>query len=191
MSAADLLRLVAARLDTLGIPFMLTGSVAAAFHGAGRATMDVDLVIEATRDQLRALVSSLSTPELYVSADSAMEALDRESLFNVIDTSTGWKADLIICKSRPFSQAEFARRRAFEFEGMALWVATVEDLVIAKLEWAKLGASFRQIEDVAAMLRIAEGAVDRPYLDRWITELDLAAQWVAAQEAVGRSERTD
>jgi len=191
MSAADLLRLVAARLDALGIPFMLTGSVAAAFHGAGRATLDVDLVIDASRDQLSALVSSLSAPDLYVSVDAAMEALDRESLFNVIDTTTGWKADLIIRKTRPFSQAEFARRRAFELEGMALWVATVEDLVIAKLEWAKLGASLRQIEDVAAMLRIAGDSVDRPYLDGWITELGLAAQWRAAQEAVGQSERTD
>ena len=43
---------------------MLTGSVAVAFHGAGRATMDVDLVIDATRDQLRALVASLAALDL-------------------------------------------------------------------------------------------------------------------------------
>ena len=64
MSASALLRLIAARLEALGIPFMLTGSVAAAFHGAGRATMDVDLVIDATRDQLRALVASLAALDL-------------------------------------------------------------------------------------------------------------------------------
>ncbi len=64
MSASALLRLIAARLEALGIPFMLTGSVAVAFHGAGRATMDVDLVIDATRDQLRALVASLAALDL-------------------------------------------------------------------------------------------------------------------------------
>lgn len=184
MSAADLLRAVATRLEAAGIPFMLTGSVAAAFHGAGRATMDLDLVVDATRDQLRVFVASLAGLNLYVSADAAMDALDHESMFNVVDPTTGWKADLIIRKSRPFSHGEFARRRAFEFEGTSLWVVSVEDLIVAKLEWAKLGASARQIEDVTAMLRIAADTLDHAYLDRWISELDLAAPWHAAQKAL-------
>ncbi len=184
MSAASLLRVVAARLEAAGIPFMLTGSVAAAFHGAGRATMDIDLVIDATRDQLSALVASLAGLDLYVSADAAMDALDHECMFNVVDTTTGWNADLIICRSRPFSQAEFARRRAFEFEGTSLWVATVEDLIVAKLEWAKLGASTRHVEDVTAMLRIAADSLDHAYLERWIVELGLAAQWHIARQSL-------
>lgn len=184
MSASELLRLVVARLETLGNPFMLTGSVAAAFHGAGRATMDVDLVIDATREQLGALVASLAVADLYVSADKAREALDRESMFNVVDATTGWKVDLIIRRSRAFSREEFERRRALEFEGTTLWVATLEDLIVAKLEWAKLRASARQVEDVAAMLRVAASALDRAYLDRWIAALDLAAQWQAVQAAL-------
>jgi len=163
---------------------MLTGSVAAAFHGAGRATMDVDLVIDATSDQLRALVASLAAADLYISADAAMDALARESMFNVVDATTGWKADLIIRRSRPFSREEFERRQALEFEGTSLWVATVEDLIVAKLEWAKLGASSRQLEDVTAMLRVAASALDRGYLDRWIAALDLDAQWQAVQGAL-------
>jgi hypothetical protein len=181
MSATDLLSLVAARLNTLRIPFMLTGSVAAAFHGAGRATMDVDLVIDATREQLRALVAALSASDRYVSEEAALAALDHESMFNVVDAATGWKADLFVRKSRPFSREEFARRQAFAFEGSTLWVATLEDLVVSKLEWAKLGGSARQLEDVAAMLRVADGAIDQAYVDRWVSALDLAAQWNAVQ----------
>ena len=48
MSASEILRTVVTQLDAAGIPFMLTGSVAAAAYGAGRATMDVDLVIDVT-----------------------------------------------------------------------------------------------------------------------------------------------
>jgi len=55
-------------------------------------------------------------------------------MFNVVDTATGWKVDLIIRQSRPFSGSEFERRRPIEYEGTHLWVATVEDLIIAKLE---------------------------------------------------------
>lgn len=185
MSVEDLLRLLGSRLTDAGIPFMLTGSVAAAFHGLGRATMDIDLVIDASDDQLRRLVASLSAPDIYVSAEAALDARRHESMFNVVSTTTGWKADLIIRKDRPFSRAEFDRRQPFEFEGTPLWVATVEDLILAKLEWAKLGGSSRQIEDVAALVRIADQELDRVYLDRWIPELGLEAQWRMAEDAAG------
>ena len=181
MSVADLLRLVVRAMEGARIPFMLTGSLAAAYHGAGRATMDVDLVISAARDQLLALVASLTDADLYASADAALQALDGESMFNVVDPTTGWRADLIVRKSRPFSRSEFERRLPAEFEGIRLWVATLEDTIIAKLEWAKHGGSARQLEDVAALLRVAADRMDRSYLDRWIAELGLEEQWRAAR----------
>jgi hypothetical protein len=48
-----LLRLVA-MLDAAGMPHMLTGSFASAFHGTPRATQDIDFVIDATRVALDA-----------------------------------------------------------------------------------------------------------------------------------------
>jgi hypothetical protein len=177
VTAVALLRSVVAALDAAGVPFMLTGSFAAAYHGAGRATMDIDLVIDPTASQLRALVRSLARPGIYVSSTAAEEALAHRSMFNVVDTTTGWKADLIVRKSRPFSETEFQRREPAEYEGCPLWVASVEDLIVAKLEWAKLGASARQLEDVAALLRLHAAQLDRAYLERWIAELDLTAQW--------------
>ncbi len=172
MTAAALLRSVVAALDAAGVPFMLTGSLAAAYHGAGRATMDIDLVIDPTPPQLQALVRSLEGSGVYVSRDAADEALTHRSMFNVVDPASGWKADLIIRKSRPFSDTELARRQAADYEGCALWVA--------KLEWAKLGGSGRQLEDVAALLRIQAERLDRAYLERWVGELGLAAQWAQA-----------
>ena len=132
MNASELLRWLATRLNEAGIPFMLTGSVAAAYHGAGRATMDLDLVIAPTRDQLDRLLDSVKERDVYVSADAAFDALDRESMVNVVETTTGWKADLIVRKSRQFSQTEFARRRPANFEGTQLWVATIEDTILSK-----------------------------------------------------------
>jgi len=177
VTAAALLRSVVAALDAAGVPFMLTGSLAAAFHGAGRATMDIDLVIDPTAPQLRALVHTLAGTGVYVSSDSADEALAQRSLFNVVDTTSGWKVDLIVRKVRAFSETEFARRQPAEYEGCPLWVASVEDVMVAKLEWAKLGASARQLEDVAALLRVHTGRLDRAYLEHWIADLGLAAQW--------------
>lgn len=181
MTGADLLCLVAAALEAAGIPFMLTGSLASAYHGAGRSTMDLDLVVDPTAHQLTSLIAALTRPGLYVPAEAARAALDQRGMFNVIDTATGWKADLIIRKARPFSETEFERRVPIEYEGVALHVATVEDLIIAKLEWAKKGGSARQLEDVSALVRVRAGDLDRGYIDRWVIQLDLEEQWRVAQ----------
>jgi len=74
MTVAALLRSVVAALDAAGVPFMLTGSLAAAYHGAGRATMDIDVVIDPTEPQLRVLVGALERSGLYVSSNAADEA---------------------------------------------------------------------------------------------------------------------
>jgi hypothetical protein len=177
VTAAALLRSVVAALDEAGIPFMLTGSLAAAFHGAGRATMDIDLVIDPTVPQLRALVRAIAGVGAYVSPEAAEEALAPHSSFKVIDANTGWKADLIVRKQRPFSDTEFERRQPATFEGCHLWVAAVEDVILAKLEWARLGGSARQLEDVRALLHANAGKLDQGYLDRWIGDLGLSKEW--------------
>lgn len=60
-----------------------------------------------------------------------MSAHRVESLFNVIDLSAGWKIDLIIRKSRAFSRKEFRRRQRVQLQGLSLFVASAEDVVIA------------------------------------------------------------
>lgn len=185
MSTPALLRSVVDALDEARIPYMLTGSLAAAWYGAGRATLDIDLVVELDATRIEPLLAAVAGADVYVSAEAAREAVEHESMFNVVDTATGWKADLIVRKSRPFSRTEFARRRPVEFEGSRLWVATPEDLIVAKLEWARLGASTRQIEDVSALLRMTGETLDTTYLTEWVAQLGLREQWDAARQGAG------
>ncbi len=117
--------------------------------------------------------------------DAALDAYERQSLFNVIDLATGWKIDLVIRKSRAFSEEEFSRRQLVDLQGIPLFIASAEDVVISKLEWSKLAQSQRQIEDVAAILRVRWDALDRSYLESWITELGLTREWKEAQLAAG------
>ena len=172
-------------LDQAGIAYMLTGSFAGAHYGTPRSTQDIDLVIEATAEQLRTFIQSLPGKEYYADLDAALDSHRRESLFNIIDLTTGWKIDLIFRKSRPFSREEFGRRQLVSVQGLRLFVANAEDVIVAKLEWAKLGKSERQIDDVAAILRVRWEALDRPYLDRWISELALKEPWSVARRAAG------
>lgn len=161
---------------------MLTGSVAAAYHGAGRATMDIDLVIDQSPRQLEVFVSAIDAAGRYVSLDAAREAMTNRTMFNVVDSASGWKADLIVRKQRLFSETEFARRQPIDFFGVKVAVATLEDVILSKLEWAKLGGSARQLDDVRTLLRIRGDEVDLMYLAHWITALGIQAQWDAASQ---------
>lgn len=185
MTALDLLRRVVGALDQAGIPYMLTGSFAAAAHGVPRATQDLDLVIAPAPDQLRRLVRSFPAADFYVSATAAEEALRNEGLFNLIDLTLGWKVDFIIRKSRPFSRQEFERRITEDVEGLPVAVATIEDLVIAKLEWHRMGASGRQLDDAIELLALRGPELDLDYLVSWVNRLGLEEQWHRARRAAG------
>jgi hypothetical protein len=181
MTAPDVFQRVVHALDAAGIPYMLTGSFASAYHATPRATQDIDLVIAPTREQLARLERAFPASAYYYDADAAMEALEHESMFNVIDLETGWKIDLIVRKSREFSRTEFARRQRVTFEGLDLYVASAEDVLLSKLEWARLGDSARQLEDAAGLLRRRESELDRSYLEHWVEQLGLRKQWEAAR----------
>ena len=58
--------------------------------------------------------------------------------------------------------------------------ATAEDTIIAKLEWAKVGSSERQLRDVAGILRVRAAQLETSYIERWVEELKLREQWNAA-----------
>jgi len=177
----DTLREIVSRLEARGIPYMLVGSVAALAYGRTRSTQDFDVVIEAHAGVLRALVRSLPEERFHAAEEAAMEALEYETQFSVIDMITGWKVDLIPRKRRAFSEAEFARRTRVEVLGVELFVATIEDTIIAKLEWTQAGGgSQRQLEDVRELAKLSGSKLDRAYVERWVTALGLEAMWAQA-----------
>lgn len=175
---------ITGHLAASSIPYMVTGSFASSFYGAPRATQDLDTVIApATPAALTSFTVRATDAGFYASEPAAQDAFQRRRQFNVIDPASGWKADLILIKDRPFSQEEFRRRRKAVLLGVEVQLATPEDVIVAKLEWARRASSQRQIEDVAGILRVQAGALDHPYLEHWIRSLGLTAEWTAARGA--------
>ena len=181
MSFADAFRRIVEHLNHCKLNYMVVGSFASTYYSAPRSTADLDVVIEATSEQLKCLVAELQAGDYYAELDAALDALRHESLFNVIDNLTGWKIDLILRKSRPFDREEFRRRVAAKLFDIQLFVVSAEDLILSKLEWSKLGGSQRQIEDVAKVLAAQWKTLDQQYLSKWISELGLQEQWSAAK----------
>jgi len=66
-----------------------------------------------------------------------------------------------------------------------MFVASPEDVIVSKLEWAKMGESARQIEDVAAVLKKQRANVDYAYIEEWVSELGLISEWDRARQLAG------
>jgi hypothetical protein len=170
VTATNLLEQIVASLDASGIPHMLVGSFASTSYSSPRSTQDIDVVIDPSAAALARFIALLDPNRYYVDS-TTQEALAARDQFNVVDVTTGWKVDLVIRKDRPFSRSEFDRRVRTVVLGVDLYVATAEDTVLAKLEWAAMGGSDRQVADAAAVLAVQGDRIDHEYLDRWASEL--------------------
>lgn len=174
MSLEDFLAAIVQRLQAAGIPFMVTGSHCSSYYGQPRATNDLDLVIEPTPAQLDLFLTALGEG-YYVSPEAAREALARRSMFNVIDFASGWKADLIIRKDRPFSVEEFRRRQVQSLRGCQVPIVSAEDVILAKLEWDQLTPSERQVQDALHVVLARWDTLDKDYLRTWAAALGVMA----------------
>lgn len=173
MTQEEFVLAVADRLIRAGIPFMVVGSLASSTHGQPRYTADADLVVDPTAEQLETFLADLGE-EFYTSPAGARDALGRRGMFNVL--AEGWKADLIVRKDRPFSIAEFGRRRAVTLSGRELPFASPEDVILSKLEWDRLSPSERQVRDAIQVAVVQGGALDRDHLRRWAADLGVTAK---------------
>jgi hypothetical protein len=181
VNLSALLAATIGNLERATVPYMVTGSVASSYHGEPRATRDLDIVIDPDPGGLARLVEELEAAGLYVDAGAALGALDDRTQFRAIDSATGWKVDFMIRKDRPFSREEFARRARASLLGTPAWIASPEDCIIAKLEWAGVGGTEQQLRDVAGMLDAGGAALDLAHVDRWVAALGLDVAWGRAQ----------
>jgi len=188
VSLAAFLGKVVEILDEAGVPYMLTGSLASAYYAVPRATQDLDVVIAAEELGIERVVQGLLSAGCYVDRDGAVEAWRTRGQFNAIDPESGWKVDLIVRRDRTYSRIEFERRERASLLGVEVPVASLEDVLIAKLEWGRLGGSALQRRDVVQLLERRWEELDHSYLKRWITELGLQSEWDEARRQIGRDD---
>ena len=148
---------------------MLTGSLAMSFYARPRMTRDIDLVVALEAVQAEQLAGALGA-DYYVDIGAVTAALRAARPWNIIHMPSIVKIDLIPRKDTPYRRAEFERRRRVELAGVPLWIVSVEDLILSKLEWSRESRSEQQRRDVRLLL---EAPLDRTYVNDWAARLGL------------------
>ena len=93
----EVLRIITGRLESAGIGYMVTGSIAMNYYAVPRMTRDIDVVVElegADADRVCALFEG----DFYVDRDAVRAAIAERGVFNLIHQAHVIKVDFIVRK---------------------------------------------------------------------------------------------
>ncbi|CAN5737674.1 hypothetical protein BH23GEM10_BH23GEM10_07240 [soil metagenome] len=171
MTDPDLIGLFIVPLETLDIPYMITGGVASVIYGDPRFTRDVDIVLALRDDDIDDLASAFASDLFYVPPIVALGqevARSEGGHFNLIHRATALRADVYIAGTDALVSWAFLRRLRARVADFAIWVAPIEYVIVRKLEYFRMSNYDRHLRDVAMMLQISSDAIDEAALDHWI-----------------------
>jgi len=149
-----LIRRVVKSLNASGIDYMFTGALAASYYGMPRTTMDIDVVVKASREDLRNLIASLRKAEMQVDERRIDRAF--ESGFRIItlkDGRTPFTLDIILSDKK-------LEKKHGSILGLPTFYQTPEGLILSKLRVIKATVprerALKDEDDVKAILRYAK-----------------------------------
>jgi hypothetical protein len=162
-----LVRDIVERIERIGAPYAIGGSVASSTWGTPRSTHDVDIVIVLSPEEIGKVVKEFPNP-YYVSEDAIHLALNG-GMFNIIQTIEDFKADFWVpAAGDEFNQSVLARRQHVEIPpGFMAWLASPEDVLLHKLVWHKMTPSDKQLMDCGGIAAVQSGRLDLEYLRAW------------------------
>ena len=142
-------------LDEIGISYMVVGGYAATFYGEPRMTLDVDVVVDMSAEHVRQFVEAFPKSDYFVSEEAILDSLARRYPFNVIESRTAAKVDLVPLPDDLFTQMAFRRRQRVEYvAGHSATFIAPEDAIVAKLVAHKNTGSDKHLRDAQGMLRV-------------------------------------
>jgi hypothetical protein len=154
-------------LERLGIRYYVTGSEALGRYATPRQTMDVDIVADLPVSDFPRLSRALEARWLV--ADPL--DFDGHVMASFISRSELAKIDVILRRGDTWADAAMDRRERWEHPAFGpVWVISLEDLLLAKLDWSD-GTSELQLRDCRSLVQGNRDRIDWTYVDRHAPQL--------------------
>ena len=169
-------------LERLGLPYCVTGSVAASVYGEPRLTADIDIVLLLGIQDIAALRCAFPDTAYYVPPDETLRlemSRDTRGMFNLIHHESQFKADIYLAARDPLHAWALAQRRRIELGGGGAWIAPPEYVILRKLEYLREGGQDKHVRDIRFIL--AASNVERAFVEAEVARLGLSGQWQRCQ----------
>lgn len=169
---------ICGKLESLRLPYMITGGAAVGFWGYIRTTMDIDIVIQIPPGQIDGLFKSIEGAA-YVDIPEAKQAILKGAIFNIIPNHTLFKIDIIpLDANNDYEAQKFKRKIKISFQGREIYIISPEDLIISKLIWGgAAGGSERQFKDCESIWRLNRDKLDTGYIRNWVDKLRITGEF--------------
>jgi hypothetical protein len=179
-------------LERLGIQYYVGRSLASMAWGKPRTTLDAGVVAYLRTEHVQPLLKLIGE-DYYAVEEMILDAIERQSSFNVISYKTSLKVDVFIPKQDEYDVAELARVKERPLDsgsGARLYrVSSPEDIVLRKLQWYRAGGevSDRQWDDILNVLKNRGDSLDQRYFSSWAAKLGVGDLLERAMEDAGLS----
>jgi hypothetical protein len=180
---AAFLKSVVGTLERLGLTYAIGGSVASSIYGDPRSTRDVDISVVLPLDDAYHFTTAFEQLGYYCPLDVVLDAFIAAQPFNIIDASSGFKADIFLVSWDAPSQQEreiMQRRRRQVYDDRTRGEAALyspEDVIVYKLKYYLMGQISKHLRDIAGILAAQEGRLDLAYIDAWAQRIGAGAVW--------------
>jgi hypothetical protein len=136
MTADEAVVAVVRALETLAIPYMLSGSLATNVYGVPRATDDADFVVELPAGCRIDHVTAHLPDGIRHEPQSRFEPITSSPMHVFVLRDSSFRLELFLLTDDPYDRERFSRRYRLETPFGAVWIPTVEDVIVNKLLWA-------------------------------------------------------
>lgn len=173
----DVLKEVITKFELESIDYFMVGSMATMYYGQPRFTRDLNLVVRLRPRQVFRFENLFPLSDFYCPPiDVIQDEVNRKGSFNLIHQASGIKVDIVLDKETEFYKSEFTRRQKVKItEGLVVYLASPEDLIIKKLDYYREGQSEKHLSDIRDL--IMNVPLDEAYLQNWVSKLGLQAEW--------------
>ena len=162
-------------LESLGIPYVLVGSLSSNYYGVGRSTKDADFVAAINSQSVVQLAERLGR-QFQLDAQPSFEMVTMTLRYILEVVGGSFKIELFRLSDDAHDQEHFRRRRRVKLLGAhEVSVPTVEDVVVQKVRWSALARRSKDWDDALNVMAVQGDRIDWDYVNAWCDRLGCRA----------------
>jgi hypothetical protein len=166
MTGNEAVRIVAEGLEACGISYMLVGSFSSNIYGSPRTTQDPEFAIELGQSSIDELARRLA-PSIRIDPQLSFETVTMTRRYIADVAGMSLKIALFLLDNDPHDEERFRRRQRVTLLDRQVWIPTVEDVIVTKLQWGLLVGRSTDRHDIRDLIAIQGDRIDWDYVHRW------------------------
>lgn len=150
-------------LNKEGIPYMITDGIATVLYGRLRTTLDIDLIVDCTRDQLERIIELVLEAGFEIGKEDVERAYEEKSrATGLLHELPAFRVDLSFADE--YDRERIARSRSLEVDGTRVRVPRIEDLIPFQLRYGRM-------EDALFLASKYRDLIDWKAVEGWVEKL--------------------